>query len=349
MVILYLYSELMGYQLPVFRALVERHGAEVHVVHWDQAKLTPYTPPPLEKVTYYKRSQLTRQGLLELAAGLGPSIAYISGWMDKDYLAAARALRKGGTPVVSGFDDIWWGTLRQKAGSLIFPLLYAPCFSHAWVAGPYQYEFAKKLGFVNDHIIFNCLSADLEIFNAAYRECIDGKIRYYPHRFLYAGRFESIKGFDLLLNAWRNIRTHRQDWELCVIGDGALADMARGQADLIVKPFLQPQELAREIAACGCFILPSRFDQWGVVLHEFAAAGLPVVCSNVCGAAPVFVTHHHNGFVFDSKDPGALEASMLRIISLSDKRLIEMSVNSHQCGQRISPEIAAACLVSVLQ
>ena len=42
MKVLYLYTEVMGYNIPIFERLVERYGATVDVVHWDQNKKTPY-------------------------------------------------------------------------------------------------------------------------------------------------------------------------------------------------------------------------------------------------------------------------------------------------------------------
>jgi hypothetical protein len=70
--------------------------------------------------------------------------------MDKDLSGnEIRPLRKQGVPVVTAFDDIWF-KIRQKNGFwyYFFPFKLKSYwyFSHAWVAGPYQYEFAKQLG-----------------------------------------------------------------------------------------------------------------------------------------------------------------------------------------------------------
>ena len=56
MTILYLYSELMGYQIPVFKEYVTSYNAKVHVVHWNHKKLTPYVQTSIEGDTYYNRS-----------------------------------------------------------------------------------------------------------------------------------------------------------------------------------------------------------------------------------------------------------------------------------------------------
>jgi glycosyltransferase involved in cell wall biosynthesis len=262
---------------------------------------------------------------------------------------AAKSLRKSGIPVVTGIDDIWWKTLRQKFASIIFPFFKNFFFSHAWVTGPYQYEFAKRLGFKNSEIIHNCYSADIEIFNAAYKKSVEKKKKHYPHRFLYAGRIEFVKGIDLLIQAWNEIKELRKDWTLCIIGSGSLYHKIASFPDVIVLDFMQPETLAKEIENSGCYILPSRFEAWALVLHEFSAAGLPIICSDICGAAPVFLIPGYNGFIFKAQDINDLKQKMLKIINSSDDHLILMSENSHKAGQRISPEITAASFMSVFK
>jgi len=348
--ILYLYSELMGYQIPIFKEYVDTYGAEVDIVHWDHKKLTPYQPPALDGVSYYKRSDFSVRQLKEFVIKSNPDIIYISGWMDKSYLMAIRQMRKRGVPVVTAFDDIWYKTLRQKVASIFFPMIKHLFFSHAWVAGPYQFEFAKRLGFKNNEIIFNCLSADTALFNSIYLESISDKNANYPHRFLYVGRFEKIKGVDILAQAWMNLkaRNESKDWELTLIGNGSLYESISAISEINIINFQQPEELVNEIKKYGCFILPSRLDQWGLVLHEFAAAGFPLICSDVCGAAPIFVNKNYNGFIFKSDDLFDLQKQMLKIINSNDTELFYLANKSHAMGQKITPELSASTFVSLI-
>jgi glycosyltransferase involved in cell wall biosynthesis len=350
MKILYLYAELMGYQIPVFKEYVSAYNAEVDVMHWDHRKSTPYVPPVIDGVQYYNRSDFSLKQLKEFVINSNPDIIYISGWMDKGYLRAIRPLLKQGVPVVTGFDDIWFKTLMQRVAAVLFPFIKPFFFSHAWVAGPYQFEFAKRLGFKNDEIIFNCLSGDTALFNSVYSESILNKKISYPHKFLYIGRFEKVKGVDILAQAWRNIkaRNESKDWELTLIGNGSLYESIATFTELKIINFLQPDELAIEIKKYGCFILPSRFEPWGLVLHEFAAAGFPIICSNVCGAALVFVTKNYNGYTFKPNDVEDLEKQMLKIINASDTELFSFANKSHAMGQKITPELSAASFISII-
>jgi glycosyltransferase involved in cell wall biosynthesis len=270
--------------------------------------------------------------------------------MDKGYLKAIRPLRKEGVLVVTAFDDIWFKTFRQTIASILFPFFKSFFYSHAWVAGPYQYEFAKRLGFKNNEIIFNCLSADTELFNTVYSNSIVNKKANYPHKFLYAGRFEKVKGVDILVDAWNNIKARKasKDWELTLIGNGSLYESKSILSDIKIINFLQPEELAIEIEKYGCFVLPSRSEQWGLVLHEFAAAGFPIICSDKCGAAPVFVTTNYNGYTFKQNNIQDLERQMLKIINASDAELLYFADNSHSVGQKITPALSAASFMSII-
>ncbi len=351
MVVLYLYSEIMGYQMPILKEYVKVYGAEVHVVHWNHKKLSHYSTPLIEGVSFYKRSEFTSAGLKEFVKKLNPDIIYISGWMDRGYLAAVNPLRLKGTPVVTAFDDIWFKTLKQKGASLLFPLIKSYFFSHAWVAGPYQYEYAKRLGFKNDDIVFNCLSADTSIFNKAYTDSASIKAQRYPHKFLYVGRFEIEKGVDILVNAWSNLKSKNEcrDWGLTLIGNGSLHSSLSILPEIEIINFLQPEKLGEEIVKYGCFILPSRNEQWGIVLHEFTAAGFPIICSDICGAAPVFVANGYNGNTFKSGQVKDLEEQMLWIMNKSDEELKVISVRSNRIGQKISPELVAASFMSIIK
>ena len=348
--ILYLYSEIMGYQIPVLQEYVEKHNAQVQVIHWDKNIYTPYIPPQITGVSFFKRSLFNSKTLKDHIVKFHPDIIYISGWMDKGYLKAVVKFRRQGIPVVCAFDDIWFKTLRQKVGAILFPIFKYLFFSHAWVAGPYQFEYAKRLGFKNNEIIHNCLSADIKAFSKSFQSSSIQKQTRFPHKFLYVGRFEPVKGVDILVKAWNNIVNLGQtkDWTLTIIGNGSLTDEFKDEKSVIVKDFMQPEQLVNEIENYGCFILPSRKEQWSLVLHEFSAAGMPMICSDTCGAAPVFLVPAYNGFVFKTLDVDDLMDKILKIIKLEDNELVAMSNNSHKLGQRITPEISASSFMSIL-
>jgi glycosyltransferase involved in cell wall biosynthesis len=347
MKILYLYAEVMGYTVATIRELAER-GNEVHVVHWDHKKLTPYKAPLVPNVFMYNRSELSVEQIKMLAKNIIPNVTVISGWMDRGYMSVAKQLRKEGLPVVIGLDSHWHGTLNQWITLILGRLGYFSLFySHAWVAGFYQFEYARRLGFPKSNIIYDLYSADLRLFNQAYKISVENKTTNYPHRFLFVGRFEPVKGLDVLLQAWQQLSANKGNWELHLIGNGSLKVQLEATAGVVVKDFMQPEQFMQEVANTGCFLLPSRGEPWGVVVHEFAAAGLPLIVSDVVGAASIFLISGLNGFSFKDNDPVALANRMLQIITMTDQELHAMAVSSHKLSQRITPETSAGNLFSV--
>jgi len=349
MKILYLYAEVMGYTMATIQALVTS-GAEVHVVHWDHKKLSAYRHSELNGVHFYPRSKMAVEAITSLAKDLLPSITVVSGWMDKGYLIIARQLKRRGLSVVMGLDTQWRQSFRQSLLCLVGQLGYFDqYFSHAWVAGVYQYEYALKLGFQRQEILFDLYSADLNLFNQTYATSIESKKNLYPHRFLFVGRLEAIKGLDDLIAAWESLSAVRGDWQLHLIGDGSLKPMLLGKTGIVLKHFMQPDELINEIAKAGCFILPSHGEPWGVVLHEFSAAGLPLIVSDVVGASSAFLISGFNGFTFPANNGEALANKMLEIIEMTNAQLLQMGHRSHQAGQKITPETSAANLMSIVR
>lgn len=349
MKILYLYSELVGYQIPVLQEYVNKYDARVHVVSWDKNKLKPYVPPECDNITFYKRSEYDVTGLARLAAETNPDIVYISGWMDKGYLTVAEQLRRRKIPVVSGFDDVWEGRPRQLAACLLFKFTYKKYFSHAWVAGPYQFEFVSRLGFTKNEIIFNLLSANTEFFNSGSDFLVEKK-KAYPRAFLYAGNFRDIKGTDILAAAFTKYSTeYHGDWKLICVGNGPMKNLLNSIPGVEVVGFSSQDELLELVKRSGIFILPSRHEQWGVVVHEFTAAGMPLILSEAVGSRPVFLIEGFNGMSYRHNSVDLLAKAMDIMSRKSDDELVRMGRNSAILSGAISPEISAASFVSILK
>lgn len=346
--IVYLYAEIMSYNVAIFREYTQNHNAEVHVVCWDIQKKTPYKPPQIENVFYYGKSDFNSKTLVEFVKSLNPIIIVTSGWMDKFYINACKKLRELRVPILAVSDTQYYGTIRQRLGIYYFKFFYKSAFTHLWVAGPLQFEYAKRLGFKNNEIIFNFLSADLSIFCAFYDKTINLKKNNYPHQFLFVGRFAPEKGLNVLLDAWNAIED-KKDWKLKVLGNGPLKEQLQNHDDIKVIDFVQPEEFENIIKQSGCLLLPSIKEPWALVLHEFSAAGLPIIASNVCGSIPYFLINGYNGFVFENKNFNDLKQKMEKIIQLSDSELFSMGVNSNRLGQRITPEIVAFNSLSVVK
>ena len=111
--------------------------------------------------------------------------------------------------------------------------------------------------------------------------------------------------------------------------------------------FMQPDNLIKEIIECGCFILPSNYEPWGVVVHEAATAGMPLILSDAVGARASFLVNGMNGYKFKSNSTEDLKKYMLKIINSDEKELIKKGELSFKLSQRITPETSAKNLLSI--
>jgi glycosyltransferase involved in cell wall biosynthesis len=351
MKVLYLYTEIMGYNIPIFEELVKHYGATVDVVHWDQNKNTPYLPSTsLENIRFHRSSGFTPQSLCAFVATLQPDLVYTSGWQDKGYRPALQKLKSLGTPVVMGLDSQWTGSLRQQVGARVIKHFFKErYFSYAWVPGPLQYECAARLGFKHSEIISHLLTGNTQIFSQAALALDQQKVEQYPKQFLYVGRLTEPKGINTLIAAYRKYKDiYKGSWGLTCVGNGSLEQALRQHADIVVEPFVEQVTLVEHALHAGALVVPSRYEPWGVVVHEFAAAGLPLVLSDKVGAKQQLLIEGLNGYEFEAGSIDGLAQAMRATSSQSDERLLGMSRHSQQLSLSLSPEIATASFVSVL-
>ncbi len=148
----------------------------------------------------------------------------------------------------------------------------------------------------------------------------------------------------------QHVERDEKNWGLVILGDGPL----RGEIDSLIAElslkgqvalpgFRQYGELPVYYGLAGAFIHASTTEQWGLVVNEAMAAGLPVLVSNRCGCAPDLVHEGRNGFVFDPYDVEALAALMVRMSS-GRADLAAMGQSSCEIAAAWGPERFAAGL-----
>ncbi|MEN8150132.1 MAG: glycosyltransferase family 4 protein [Planctomycetota bacterium] len=142
---------------------------------------------------------------------------------------------------------------------------------------------------------------------------------------LGVGELHPKKGFDLLLEAFREVGRERPDLYLLVPGEGVERERLRRQAkdlgvgDRLVLPgHVRAADLPAYYAHAEAFALSSRREPFGIVALEAMAAGVPVVAARV-GGVPEFVRDRANGLLVPPEDAAAL-AGALRTV-LADRAL----------------------------
>ncbi|MGA3006627.1 MAG: glycosyltransferase family 4 protein [Opitutaceae bacterium] len=105
---------------------------------------------------------------------------------------------------------------------------------------------------------------------------------------LFLGRLDiEHKGLDLLIKAWRSVCGPAKV-PLVIAGDGPArteleATIAREKLDGLVRLVGRVEGAAKAdtLRRCRLFVMPSRYETFGIAALEAMAAGKPVVCFNI--------------------------------------------------------------------
>jgi len=129
---------------------------------------------------------------------------------------------------------------------------------------------------------------------------------------LYFGRLEWEKGVQDLIAGLRSIRMTHPGTRVVVAGRGRMAEPLLAQARRLrvrravhFAGHLPDTELAALLAAADAVVLPSRYEPFGIVALEAAAAGAPLVASAAGGLAEVVVPGE-TGLAFEPGDVDGL-------------------------------------------
>jgi glycogen(starch) synthase len=147
--------------------------------------------------------------------------------------------------------------------------------------------------------------------------------RHSPHGeplIVFFGRLEWEKGVHDLITALPRIRRTHPGTRLVVAGRGrqaaALVTLARKHRVLRAVDFvghLSDRELVAGMAAADVVVLPSRYEPFGIVALEAAAAGAPLVASTTGGLSEV-VINNETGLAFPPGDVAALSTAVRAVL-----------------------------------
>jgi glycosyltransferase involved in cell wall biosynthesis len=125
------------------------------------------------------------------------------------------------------------------------------------------------------------------------------------------------KGVDLLLEAFQRLGGAAR---LLLVGREAELNRLLAPLPALVRErityagFQPPEALPGYFAQADVFVLPSRYDGWGVVVNQALGAGMPVICSDRVGAGRDLVEEEINGLHFPAGNSAALAEKMQRFV-----------------------------------
>ena len=154
-------------------------------------------------------------------------------------------------------------------------------------------------------------------------------------------RLEHIKGMDLVIPAFAEVRRRFPDVRLLVVGDGSLRGSMEQQAqelgcaDAVTWAGRQPQEsLPQYYGEMDIVLMPSRSEGFGLTAIEAMACGCVVVASDV-GGLPEVVSDGVCGLLHRTEDVHDMAAKICSLIA-SPEHCRTMQKNALQHVQRFS-------------
>ena len=138
-------------------------------------------------------------------------------------------------------------------------------------------------------------------------------------RVVSIGRYAYDKGNDLLLRAWAIIEKQAPDWTLDVYGNGDRASYQQQLVELGIDQqrchLLGPTtDVKKAYLSSSLFVLPSRFEGFGLVLIEAMACGVPVIAFDCENGPRSIINHGASGFLIPPFDVEAMADKILLLM-----------------------------------
>jgi glycosyltransferase involved in cell wall biosynthesis len=135
-------------------------------------------------------------------------------------------------------------------------------------------------------------------------------------RFLFVGVLQELKGLDALMTAARLLHAQGHRFEIRLVGTGPWAPSPEDVASpwLSMAGFVEGSALLEEYHAANAFILPTKGDTYGVVVHEAASCGLPLLVGMAAGACQTLVEDEKSGYRLDPSDPVSIASKMALLL-----------------------------------
>ena len=290
-----------------------------------------------------------------------PDVVFVPGWGFRGGRFAMKWCLQHKVPMVIMSESTQWDIPRKLIREWTKTQLVSLA-SSALVGGQHHREYLENLKMPKDCIFQGYDIVDNNYFYKMAlkkKRDIAGNLYFLAsNRFVEKKNlFRLIQAYYLYLLSFQNINEihglpKSDPWPLILLGDGVLKeemfrycrnlnlpfrDMMRepieafsSQLDrfhaggIIFAGFRQVDDLPAFYGNAGTFVHASTTEQWGLVVNEAMASGLPVIVSNRCGCASDLVQEGVNGFTFDPYDTTDLNKLLQQFSSMSLESLAEM-------------------------
>jgi 1,2-diacylglycerol 3-alpha-glucosyltransferase len=340
----------------------------LEVVGNDEFSVLQYTPSG--KTTYSRQILFDKAKVNEVSAAdtrvmvrqrlsqLRPDVVCLNGYAFTHSMAALQWSIDNQVPTVICSESNEFDAARNPMKEWIKGRLVRLCDS-GLAGGAPQAQYLNRLGLPRGRIFTGYDAVDNHYFHtqAEISRADEKEIRLQynlpEHYFLAVSRFIEKKNLSRLIQAygryWELTQMEGEIWDLVIVGDGHLLDglrSTRGALGMDARVHFSGAKTYAEVPAfyglAEAFIHASTTEQWGLVVNEAMASGLPVLVSNRCGCAADLVEDGSNGFSFDPYDVEQIARRMLALSHMPAGRRRELAENSRRRIDQWGPGAFAA-------
>jgi glycosyltransferase involved in cell wall biosynthesis len=306
-----------------------------------------------EATDHYPDKAELRRAFWSALEQTNPDVVAVNGWNNFGSLIAANCCLRRRIPMVvmsesSRQDEprtSWKEAIKRRLVGL---------YSAALVGGQRHVEYLAELGMPRERVFIGYDVVDNDYFGRRTAEIRNSKFEIRDKRglpenyFLASARFIEKKNLSSLIEAYAQYRRRSEiavkvPWDLVVLGDGPLRATLNSQLSTLnlnehvhLPGFKPYDELPVYYALASAFVHASTTEQWGLVVNEAIASGLPVIVSDRCGCVPEVI--NSNGFTFNPTSENELTARLLEMASLSDEERKRLGDNSYRIAANFAPE-----------
>ncbi|OQY70094.1 MAG: hypothetical protein B6D44_16415 [Ignavibacteriales bacterium UTCHB2] len=305
--------------------------------------------------TYILRITDIKKKLFNTLENAKPDVVAINGYSSREALLSLKWCLKNGVKSILMSESSKYDAERTKKVEWIKSKI-VNLYDAALVGGTRQKEYLTSLGFSAHKIFTGYASVDNNYFekeSIRLRSSIQEiKKKHNLNRdfFLTSARFIPKKNLLNLIKAYKlyTEKTENDLFDLVIIGDGSEKQKMENlitnfnlTENIHLPGFFQYDKIPEFYTAAKVFIIPSLREQWGLVVNEAMASGLPVLISNRCGCVPDLIEEGVNGFSFNPEKPEELAELMINLIN--DNTLREkMGKESNRIIKKLAPELFAS-------
>ncbi|WP_216936729.1 glycosyltransferase family 4 protein [Acinetobacter sp. BY484] len=147
------------------------------------------------------------------------------------------------------------------------------------------------------------------------------------------GRLTRVKGYDLLIEAWKKVCDLNSEWKLYIVGSGEEKQSLEILATQLgirdrIKFTGQTNDVRSFYQKSSIFCLSSRNEGLPMVLLEAQAYGLPIVAFDCDTGPSEIVVNKKNGFLVPNGNIDSLASHLNEVINFEEKKYKKMVFES---------------------